>query len=59
MIMPSFVAIITSRWPSVRRAVMTASPSSRPIAWMPPARGCENASSSVFFTLPCLVAKRT
>src|SRR5882724_3778373 len=38
MIMPSLVAIMTSRWPSVRRAVITRSSSSRPIAWIPPAR---------------------
>ena len=57
--MPSLVAIITSRWPSVRRAVMTSSPSSRPTAWIPPARGCEYASSSVFLILPWRVTKRT
>ncbi len=59
MIMPSLVESSTSRWPSVRRAAITSSPSSSVMAWMPPARGCENAESSVFFTLPCLVAKST
>ncbi len=55
--MPSLVDSSTSRWPSVRRAAMTSSPSSSVIAMMPPWRGCEKADSSVFFTLPCLVAK--
>ncbi len=56
--MPSLVESSTSRWPSVRRAAITSSPSSSAMAWIPPARGWEYAPSSVFFTFPCLVANR-
>jgi hypothetical protein len=58
MSMPSLVESSTSRWPSVRRAAITSSPSSSVMAWMPPRLGCENATSSVFLTFPRLVASR-
>src|SRR3989441_1044746 len=44
--------------PPVLMSMIPLPPSSGPLAWRPPARGCENASSSVFSPLPCLVAKR-
>src|SRR5262249_39191279 len=44
---------------AVGRAATPSSPSSRLMARIPPLRGWENWLSSVFFTVPCLVAKRT
>ena len=41
--------------PSVTCTAITASPSSTPIAMMPPARGLLNADSAVFFTTPLRV----
>src|SRR5439155_863634 len=57
MIMSALVESRTSRRPSVRRAAMTSSPSSRSIARMPPDRGCEEAKCSVCFPDPRVLAR--
>ena len=44
-----------SLWPSDSCTSITASPSSMPMAMMPPARGFENAESSVFLIVPLRV----
>ncbi len=53
--MPLRVPMKISLVPSVSCTAITASPSSMPIAMMPPARGLLNADSSVFLIVPLRV----
>ena len=57
--MPLRVPMKISPVPSVTWTAMTASPSSTPIAMMPPARGLLNADSAVFLTTPWRVPMTT
>ena len=57
--MPLRVPMKISPVPSVTCTAITASPSSTPIAMMPPARGLLNADSAVFFTTPRRVPMTT
>ena len=50
--MPSRVPMKISPLPSVTCTAITESPSSTPMAMMPPARGLLNADSAVFLTTP-------
>ena len=57
--MPSRVPMKTCSLPSDSSTAMTESPSSTPIAMMPPARGLLNAVRSVFLITPLRVPMTT
>lgn len=59
MAMPSRVPSRISLCPEVSTASISASSASTDSAMMPPARGLPKAASSVFFTIPLLVASST
>ena len=59
MDIPCRVERKTSSWLEVIAVAISWSPSFRPIAMMPPARGLEYSMSSVFLMTPCAVAVTT